>query len=249
MHLGKRLVITGGASGIGSAMVARFLSEGARVCVLDVDVQALARMRSTHPQVERLDEVDVSVHGQVVAAFQRLEREWGGIDILLNNAGVSVRESFSDVTPASWERVLAVNLTGAFYVAQQAALLMRRLSIAGVILNTASVSGMVGMPNYVSYNVSKAGLIEMTKTLALELAPDIRVNAICPGYVMTPMQRREYSEAQIRACAAGIPLKRLGRPEEIAGLASFLASTDAAFATGQSFILDGGESAGGLSST
>jgi NAD(P)-dependent dehydrogenase (short-subunit alcohol dehydrogenase family) len=101
----------------------------------------------------------------------------------------------------------------------------------------------------VAYNVSKAGLIEMTRTMALELAPSVRVNAICPGYVLTGMQRSEYTEAEIARCGARLPLKRLGKPEEVAALASFLASSDAEFATGQTFVIDGGETAGGLASS
>jgi NAD(P)-dependent dehydrogenase (short-subunit alcohol dehydrogenase family) len=107
---------------------------------------------------------------------------------------------------------------------------------------------MVGMPLYLSYNVSKAGLIEMTKTLAIELAPTIRVNAVCPGYVLTPMQRREYSKEELAACAAGLPAQRLCTPEEIAGLVSYLASAEADFITGYSFVMDGGETAGGMAS-
>ncbi len=126
---------------------------------------------------------------------------------------------------------------------------MQRGPSGGVILNTASVSGMVGMPNYVAYNVSKAGMIEMTKTMALELAPSIRVNAICPGYVLTDMQRREYTEAKIAQCAESLPLKRLAAPDEVAALASFLASSEATYATGQTFVIDGGEIAGGLASS
>ena len=104
------------------------------------------------------------------------------------------------------------------------------------------------MPNYLSYNVSKAGVIELTKTLALELAPKIRVNCICPGYVLTPMQKKEYTPSALLDCAKKLPMKRLGYPEEIAGLASYLASSEAEFATGQAFVIDGGETAGGLAS-
>jgi meso-butanediol dehydrogenase / (S,S)-butanediol dehydrogenase / diacetyl reductase len=238
-HTGRRCLVTGGAAGIGAAMAARFAEEGARVAVLDL---------APAPGADLCIQADVTVHEQVVAAFERIEREWGGVDVVLNNAGISEREPCLDVTPQSWNRTLAVNLTGAFFVAQAAARLMRRDTSGGVIVNTASVSGMVGMPNYVAYNVSKAGMIEMTKTMALELAPDIRVNAICPGYVLTDMQRREYTEAEIARCAAALPLRRLGAPAEVAALASFLASSEAAYATGQTFVIDGGETAGGLAS-
>jgi NAD(P)-dependent dehydrogenase (short-subunit alcohol dehydrogenase family) len=220
-------------------MARRFADEGARVAVLDLRPVS---------GVDLAIEADVAVHEQVVAAFERIGRHWGGVDVVLNNAGVSEREPCLEVTPQSWNRTLAVNLTGAFFVAQAAARLMRRDSSGAVILNTASVSGMVGMPNYVAYNVSKAGVIEMTKTMALEFAPDIRVNAICPGYVLTDMQRREYTEAEIARCAAGLPLRRLGAPAEVAALAAFLASPEAAYATGQTFVFDGGETAGGLAS-
>ncbi|MNH25051.1 3-oxoacyl-[acyl-carrier-protein] reductase FabG [compost metagenome] len=105
------------------------------------------------------------------------------------------------------------------------------------------------MPNYISYNISKAGVIEMTKCLALELAPLIRVNAISPGYILTPMQRTEYTEEQIATCADKIPLRRLGDPQEVADLALFLSSPNAKFATGHNFVIDGGETVGGLAST
>jgi NAD(P)-dependent dehydrogenase (short-subunit alcohol dehydrogenase family) len=246
-HGGQRCLVTGGASGIGAAMAARFAAEGARVAVLDLrDPQAAATPDG--PAAELAIRGDVARHDDVARAFGELERRWGGVDLVLNNAGVSVREGCLEVTAASWQRVLDVNLTGAFFVAQAAARLMRATTGRGVIINTASVSGLVGMPNYVSYNVSKAGVIEMTRTMALELAPGIRVNAICPGYVVTPMQRAEHGDERIAAQAAALPLRRLGLPEEIAGLASFLASPDAAFATGASFIVDGGETAGGLAS-
>jgi NAD(P)-dependent dehydrogenase (short-subunit alcohol dehydrogenase family) len=239
-HAGRRCLITGGASGIGAAMGRRFAAEGAQVAILDLRAPDRADLAI---------QADVADHAQVVDAFNQVEHEWGGVDVVLNNAGVSERQPCLEVTLESWNRILAVNLTGAFFVAQAAARLMRREGVGGVVINTASVSGMVGMPNYVAYNVSKAGLIELTKTMALELAPGIRVNAICPGYVLTEMQRAEYPEAEIARCAAGLPLRRLARPEEIAALAAFLASSEAAYATGQTFVFDGGETAGGLASS
>ena len=118
----------------------------------------------------------------------------------------------------------------------------------GVILNMGSTNGLMGYPWYASYNASKAGVIELSRSMALELAPKVRVNAICPGYILTPMQEAEYTPEMLRECENKIPLGRLGRPEEVAGLFAFLASDDARFITGQCYIIDGGEIAGGLAS-
>ena len=152
-----------------------------------------------------------------------------------------------DITPQQWRQVIETNLNGMFFVAQEAA---RRMLAGGggVILNMGSTNGLLGYPFYADYNTSKAGVIELTRSMALELAPTVRVNAICPGFILTPMQEAEYTPDMQRAFAARIPLRRLGRPEDVAALFAFLASDDAAFITGQCFVIDGGELAGGLAS-
>jgi NAD(P)-dependent dehydrogenase (short-subunit alcohol dehydrogenase family) len=170
-----------------------------------------------------------------------------GVDVLVNNAGISIRHKFLDITPEEWERVIGVNLTGVFYVAQTAARHMWQRG-SGVILQTASTNGVMGYPYYADYNATKAAVIELTRSMALELAPRVRVCAVAPGYVLTPMQRAEYSDAMLAEVNAKIPLGRHAAPEEIAGLFAYLASDDAAFATGHVFTMDGGETAGGLAS-
>jgi NAD(P)-dependent dehydrogenase (short-subunit alcohol dehydrogenase family) len=243
----KRVLITGGASGIGAATVKRFVEEGAIVAILDRDEVGCRRMQEEVPELAEVIHADVSDPKAVVAAFKRLDDIWHGLDVLINNAGISVRHDFLDIAPEEWQEVMAVNLYGVVYVAQQAA---RRMLAggSGVILNMGSTNGLVGLPLYADYNASKAGVIELTKSMALELAPTVRVNAVCPGYIMTPMQEAEYTPEMIQALDGKIPLARHGRPEEVAALFSFLASADAEYITGQVFVIDGGELAGGLAS-
>ena len=254
---GKRVLITGGASGIGAATAARFLEEGSRVCVLDRDAAACAKVRHDLAGIGEagLSEAiiaDVTDLMQVEAALADAVRVMDGVDVLINNAGISIRHKFLDITPEEWDRVIAVNLTGVFYVAQTAARHMwERFSVergSGVILQTASTNGIVGQPYYADYNATKAGVIELTKTMALELAPKVRVCAVAPGYVLTPMQRAEYTDAMLEEVNQKVPLRRHARPEEIAALFAYLASDDAAYATGHVYTMDGGETAGGLAS-
>jgi meso-butanediol dehydrogenase / (S,S)-butanediol dehydrogenase / diacetyl reductase len=241
----KRVLITGGASGIGAATAARFLEEGSRVCVLDRDAEACARIK--HELAVLAIIADVTDLMQVEAAFAEAVRLMDGVDVLINNAGISIRHKFLDITPEEWDRVIAVNLTGLFFVAQTAARHMWERG-SGVILQTASTNGVMGYPYYADYNATKAGVIELTRSMALELAPKVRVCAVAPGYVLTPMQRAEYTDAMLAEVNRKIPMGRHAAPEEIAGLFAYLASDDAAFATGQVFTLDGGETAGGLAS-
>ncbi len=244
---GKTVLVTGGASGIGAATAARFLEEGARVCVLDCDAHAGGKLMKELPHLSGSLVCDVAQHEQVQATFSDAVQLMGGVDVLINNAGISVRHPFLEITPDEWARVLAVNLTGNFYVAQTAARHMVQRG-GGVILNTASTNGIMGYPFYADYNATKAGVIELTRSLALELAPAVRVNAVAPGYVLTPMQRAEYTDQMIEEVSRKIPLKRHARPEEVAAVFAFLASDDAAYITGHVFTLDGGEIAGGLAS-
>jgi meso-butanediol dehydrogenase / (S,S)-butanediol dehydrogenase / diacetyl reductase len=199
------------------------------------------------PSLDGVLQADVSNLTQVHSAFDDAVRIMGGVDVLINNAGISIRHNFLEITPEEWDKVVAVNLTGVFYVAQVAARHMWKRG-NGVILQTASTNGVVGQPYYADYNATKAGVIELTKTMALELAPKVRVCAVAPGYVLTPMQRAEYSEAMLEEVNSKIPLKRHAKPEEIAALFAFLASDDAAYITGQVYTIDGAETAGGLAS-
>jgi meso-butanediol dehydrogenase/(S,S)-butanediol dehydrogenase/diacetyl reductase len=228
---GKRVVVTGGTSGIGEATVARFRDEGARVAAIaDRDVEDKGLL------------CDVADAASVARAFERVDELIGGVDVLIANAGISIRKPFLEIDEADWQRVLGVNLSGVFHCAQQAA---RRMVAGdgGVILMTASTNGLTGHAFYADYNASKAGVILLAKTMALELAPTVRVNAVCPGYVLTPMQRAEYTDEMLAEVNAGIPLGRHATPDEIAALFAFLASDEGAYFTGATISIDGGETA------
>jgi meso-butanediol dehydrogenase / (S,S)-butanediol dehydrogenase / diacetyl reductase len=243
----RRVLITGGASGIGAATAARFLEEGSVVCVLDRDADGRKKILRDLPALTAALDADVSELKQVQAAFTEAVRLMSGVDVLINNAGISIRHNFLDITSEEWDKVIAVNLTGVFYVAQTAARHMMERG-SGVILQTASTNGIMGYPFYADYNATKAGVIELTKSMALELAPKVRVCAVAPGYVLTPMQRAEYTDAMLDEVNRKIPLRRHAQPAEIAALFAFLASDDAQNITGHVYTCDGGETAGGLAS-
>ena len=226
---GKRVVVTGGTSGIGAATAQRLRDEGCEVVVM---------ARTPGPGVIRCD---VSDRLQVDAAFEQV----GDLDVVVNNAGVSVRSPAADISQDQWDQVLATNLSGAFWVAQAAARRML-LGAGGVILNTASTNALVGYRYYADYNATKAGVVALTKSLALEWAPTIRVNAVCPGYVLTPMQEAEYTPQMLADVNSRIPLGRHATPEELAGLFAYLASDEAAYFTGSVIVMDGGETAGSM---
>ena len=238
----KRVVVTGGASGIGLATAKRFASEGSKVVVFDVNKTALEEVLASNPEIVGGVIVDVSNEDSVRNGFKEVDRMLGGIDVLISNAGVSIRNLFKDTTYEQWRKVLDINLGGMYLCAKEA---LERMSAqkSGVVLFTASTNGMEGHPYYADYNASKAGVILLGRTLALEYAPYVRVNSVCPGYVLTPMQRAEYTDEMLEKVNEGIPMKRHAKPEEVAGLYAFLASDEAAYITGQHIPLDGGETA------
>ncbi|HCS92677.1 MAG: SDR family oxidoreductase [Thiohalocapsa sp. PB-PSB1] len=240
---GKRAIVTGGARGIGRAAVERLLEEGARVAVIDQDADACRGLQTALPEILTIC-ADVADKDQLEQAFTEIAEILSGLDVLFNNAGISAPSPFLELSVTQWRRTMAVDLDGVFLCAQAAA---RRMA-QGVIINMGSVSGLLGMPRYADYNAAKAGVIELTRTLALELAPAVRVVCISPGYVLTPMQEAEYTADRMAALNARIPLQRHADPAEIAALVAFLASDEAPFITGSNLVIDGGESAGGTAS-
>jgi len=250
---GKRVVVTGGSSGIGDATARRFLAEGASVAIIALPDDDLRAASERLPGLSAALAADVAERAEVDAAFREIDRLMGGLDVLVANAGVSVRHRFTEITMEDWRRVLAVNLDGVFHCAQEAARRMvapgaEGTPAGGAILVTASTNAIVGHPLYADYNASKAALLSLVRTMALELAPHVRVNAVCPGYVLTPMQRAEYTPAMLGAVDSRLPLGRHAEPDEIAALFAFLASDQAAYITGAAIPIDGGETAGGLAS-
>ena len=238
---GRAVLITGGASGIGKATALRFLDEGSRVVILDRDHEAMNTMRMEHPAVTAFIAVDVADSEDVARAFREADQLVGQPDVLINNAGISRRHEFMEIPFSEWREVMGINLDGVFLVAQQAA---RRMVAGrgGVILNMGSTNGLTGYRRHATYSSSKAAVVELTRCMALDLAPSVRVNAVCPGFVATPLLT--YGAA----IAERVPMKRLAQPSEIAALFAFLASDEAAYITGQAFTVDGGELAGGLAS-
>jgi len=240
---GKRVVITGGASGIGQATAQRFVDEGARVVIFDWNQEALDKALAMIPKLSGGICADVSKPDDMETAFKKVDELIGGIDVLISNAGISVRKPFLEITYEQWSKILRVDLDGMFLCAKEAITRMKKQR-SGVVLFTASVNGLEGHPLYTDYNASKAGIISMAKTLALEFAPWLRVNAVCPGYTLTPMQKAEYTPEMLEAVNADIPMNRHAEPEEIAGFFVFLASKQASYITGQALPIDGGGTAG-----
>ena len=240
---GKRVMITGAASGIGLATAVRFAQEGARVFIVDYNKKALEATKAAHPEFTGFSAADVSSEADVKAAFAQMDELLGGIDVLISNAGISIRSDAIDIPYEQWKKVMDINLGGMFLCAKEAGKRMKAQG-DGAILMTASTNGTEGHRWYADYNASKAGVILLTKTLALELAPTVRVNCVCPGYVLTPMQRAEYTDEMLAKVNEGIPMKRHAEPEEIGALYAFLASDDAKYITGADIRIDGGETAG-----
>lgn len=236
-------MVTGAASGIGLATALRFADEGARVFLVDRDEEALKKSAAAHKNFAAYAVTDVASEDDVKKAFEAMDASLGGIDVLVSNAGISIRSDFDKIPYEQWKRMMDINLGGMFLTAKEATSRMKSQE-SGVILMTASSNGTEGHRWYADYNASKAGVILLTKTMALELAPVIRVNCICPGYVLTPMQRAEYTDEMLAATNEGIPMKRHAEPEEIGALFAFLASDDAKYITGADIRIDGGETAG-----
>jgi NAD(P)-dependent dehydrogenase (short-subunit alcohol dehydrogenase family) len=244
----KRVLVSGGSSGIGAAAARRFLEEGCRVFVGGADAE---QVRATVGALESLGEVhglagDVSEEAGARALVDAAVDHLGGLDVLANNAGIAWREPFLEITVPHWDRMLAVNLRGMFLVAQAVARVMVHQDTGGAIVNMASTNGLAAEADYTHYNTSKAGVVLLSKTMAVELGRHgIRVNALCPGYIRTPLNEQiaaglgpDFIESYARDL---IPLRRVGLPEQVAAGYAFLASDDAEFITGTELVVDGGQ--------
>ncbi len=249
---GKVALVSGGASGIGRATALLFAREGAAVAVIDVDqVQGEAVVREIEAAGGRalFDRCDVTQAAVCQRAVERTVGELGGLDVLFNNAGVIRRASLLDTSEAEWDRVMAVNVKSIFLLSKWAIPVMVRAG-GGVIINTGSGWGLVGGREAAAYCASKGAVVNLTRAMALDHGgQNVRVNCICPGDTDTPMLRHEarqlgQPDAQFLAEAAQRPLRRIGRPEDVAQAALYLASQAAAFVTGAVLVVDGGGLAG-----
>jgi 3-oxoacyl-[acyl-carrier protein] reductase len=245
---GQRVVVTGGASGIGEATAARFLHEGASVLIMDIDDRNIERAQPALRRAAKsgggeiyVNRGNVSREADVDVMIGQARNDLGGIDVLVSNAGIAYEEPFLEITTARWAHTLDVNLTGMFLVCQRVARLMVEQG-GGVILMTSSTNGLVGEDKYAHYNASKGGVTLLTKSLAIELGPHgIRVNAVCPGYIVTPLAESIHDPEFMARYAEMLPLRHLGQPEDVAGVFAFLASSDANFITGETIVIDGGQ--------
>ncbi len=245
---GRVAAITGGALGIGRATALLFAEEGATVALGDVQLEAAEKVAQeiSHRGGKAIAiGLDVGDAAQVQAFVDRVVGEFGRLDVMFANAGIAHSAPFLEHPEAQWHRVLRVNLTGVFLCCQAAARQMVRQG-GGRIITTASINGFRGVENLAGYNAAKAGVIELTRTMAVELAQHrIAVNSIAPAQIDTRLTRTLPEEARRRRVER-IPMGRFGEPEEVARVALFLASDDASYVTGHTLAVDGGYLAGGL---
>ncbi len=244
---GKVAVVTGASRGIGRAIALEFAKEGANIVV-----NYRTRSEEAEEVVRRIEEIgrkalavraDVSDPEQVEEMASLAFEEFGRVDVLVNNAGIIIKAPLEELAPEDWDRVISVNLNGVFYAMRSFGVRMMRQG-GGSIINVASVAGHTPLEGGGAYSASKAGVIILTRQAAVEWGPKgIRVNAICPGPVLTDMLRSEYTEEELRRRERLTPAGRLGRPEDVAKLAVFLASDEASYITGAVYDVDGGLSA------
>ncbi|WP_333814182.1 SDR family NAD(P)-dependent oxidoreductase [Tabrizicola sp.] len=241
---GKVVVITGGAQGIGRSTAERFLNEGARVVIADVNAERLAATAAEIGSTETLLAVvtDVAEKDQVDALVAAAVAAFGRIDVMVNNAGIAPVMDFLSVSPDTFDRVIGVNLKGAFLGTQAAARAMIAQGGGGVIINMSSINSGLANPNVATYAISKGGMNQVTSTAAVAFAPHgIRVCGVGPGTIATEIIKGAFTErAGMHAILARTPMGRLGEPEEIAGVVAFLASEDASYITGETIYPDGG---------
>lgn len=240
---GRRILVTGGARGIGQACVTRFLAGGARVACLDADAAALVAM----PPQSGLTPIraDVTDAGQVNGAVDEAARALGGLDGIVNSAGIDLEAGIEETSDGDWDRLMAVNLGGPMKVCRAGVAHLRQAG-GGTIVNVSSGAGLQPLRLRSAYCASKAGLQMFSKTLAMELAEaGIRVNAVCPGAVETPLFRAsihagEAGDAQIEAVRARYALARIADPDEIAAAIAWLTGGDSSYVTGVALAVDGG---------
>jgi glucose 1-dehydrogenase len=250
---GKNVLITGGTSGIGQATAVRFAEHGANVAInylttpgeaagTEEQVVACLQKVQEHGVRDVLVQGDVSSEQDVVRMVHEANERLGGIDVLINNAGIQISRPSEWLTSAEFDQVLAVDLRGAFLCARQAIRRFLADKKPGVVINVSSVHEVIPRPSYLSYSISKGGVGNMTRTLALEYARrGIRVNGIGPGATITPINRAWTEDPVKTEIVTGhIPLGRAGTADEMAGVCAFLASDDAAYITGQTIFVDGG---------
>jgi NAD(P)-dependent dehydrogenase (short-subunit alcohol dehydrogenase family) len=247
---GKGVLVTGGTRGIGRSAVEAFLDAGARVAVNGRTADSTARAVAELGDSKRVVAApgDVSTASACEAVVRAAIEGLGGLDVLVNNAGIGVDARIEDTDEAFWDATLDTNLKGTFFCSRAALDALR--ATRGNIVNISSRAGLVGSPILVAYCASKGGVVNMTRAMAVELAPLVRVNCVCPGYVDTDMVRRDgidkaddpATEEQVLIDLA--PLKRIATPEEIAAVILFLASHEARFMTGAAVPIDGGRVAG-----
>jgi NAD(P)-dependent dehydrogenase (short-subunit alcohol dehydrogenase family) len=242
---GRRAIVTGGAKGIGRAIVQRLVEDGAGVLLVDIDAaagEAAAADLSAAGASVAFCHADVAQPDQAAAIVAAAERELGGVEILVNNAGIAPRASFLDLAIEEFDHVMAINLRAPLLLTQAVARHLRPRQCGGAVVNLSSINAVLNGPDSLAYCVSKGGLNQLTRNCAIALAPyGIRVNAVGPGTVATEMA------ASFGLTGAGVipvlqrtPMRRLGEPSEIAAVVAFLASDDASFVSGQTVYADGG---------
>jgi glucose 1-dehydrogenase len=250
---GKNVLVTGGTSGIGQAIAVRFAEYGANVAInylrlpdeakeTQQQVQAcIHKVRQTGVQ-DVLVQGDVSSEDEVVRMIGDAASQLGGLDILVNNAGIQISRPSDQLSSADFDKVLAVNLRGSFLCAREAIRRYLEAHTQGVVINVSSVHQEIPKPEYLGYSVSKGGMMNLTRTLALEFADrGIRVNGIGPGATITPINRAWVDDPEkAQQVTSHIPMARAGTADEMGGVACFLASDDAAYITGQTIFVDGG---------